>query len=241
MKLLSWGLLAVVPCLVESSAVGYSTTTPSTVTDSSFSFGSHYAVLNLDLISGLVGTINTTSQGQAFIKNTAKWINAVHKQSPPPISIFSRLYFSTSLLPEISPDAPFMTDVATVGNLTGSDPKSQLYPAFKTLPNYDIVLQKTRYFAGADNTLVQILQSQKIETVILSGLRTSGVILATAQRLFDLDFNVYVIANNTIETGSDATKINDAILQGILPKLPANVITIEQAIDALSRSSATYY
>ncbi|KAJ5093803.1 cysteine hydrolase family protein [Penicillium angulare] len=245
MKLLYWAVLAVAPCLVQSSAVGYSTTTPSTVTNSSFSFGSHYAVLNLDLISGLVGTINTTSQGQAFIKNTAKWINAVHKQSPPPISIFSRLYFSTSLLPEISPDAPFMTDVASVGNLTESDPKSQLYPAFKPLPDYDLVLQKTRYFAGADNTLVQILQSQKIDTVILnleqSGLRTSGVILATAQRLFDLDFNVYVIANNTLETGSDATKINDAILQGILPKLPANVITIEQAIDALSRSGASYY
>lgn len=51
----------------------------------------------------------------------------------------------------------------------------------------------------------------------------------------------YVIANNTIETGSDAGMINDAILQGILPKMPLNVITVEQAIDALSRSKAIYY
>lgn len=102
---------------------------------------------------------------------------SVHKQSPPPISIFSRLYFSTSLLPEISPDAPFMTDVASVGNLTESDPKSQLYPAFKPLPDYDVVLQKTRYFAGADNTLVQILQSQKIDTVILVCLMSEGQLL----------------------------------------------------------------
>jgi len=51
----------------------------------------------------------------------------------------------------------------------------------------------------------------------------------------------YVIANNTIETGSDARMINDAILQGILPKMPLNVITVEQAFDALSRSKATYY
>lgn len=46
----------------------------------------------------------------------------------------------------------------------------------------------------------------------------------------------YVIANNTIETASDSPGINDAILQGILPKLPVTVITLEQAIEALDRS-----
>ncbi|KAJ5720371.1 cysteine hydrolase family protein [Penicillium malachiteum] len=255
MKLLSWALLALAPALIDATELGYSTTTPSTV-NGSLSFGSHYAVLNLDLITALVGSINTTTKGQAFIKSTGKWINAVHRQNPPPISIFSRIYFSTSLMPEVSLSAPFYQDVAEVGNLTESDELSQLYPAFKPLPNYDVVLQKTRYYAGTDNTLVQILRNQKIDTVVLvyhvipfkmshswgmSGLRTSGVMLTTALALFDLDFNVYVIANNTIETGDDATSINNVILQSILPKMPLNVITVEQAIDALSRSNATYY
>ncbi|KAJ5716233.1 cysteine hydrolase family protein [Penicillium malachiteum] len=240
MKLLSWALLALAPALIDATELGYSTTAPSTV-NGSLSFGSHYAVLNLDLIDALVGSINTTTKGQAFINSTAKWINAVHKQSPPPISIFSRIYFSTSLMPEVSLSSPFYQAVAEVGNLTESDELSQLYPAFKPLSDYDVVLQKTRYYAGTDNTLVQILRNQKIDTVVLSGVRTSGVILATALQLFDLDFNVYVIANNTIETGTDATSINNVILQSILPKMPLNVITVEQAIDALSRSNATYY
>ncbi|KAJ6028002.1 cysteine hydrolase family protein [Penicillium herquei] len=239
MKLLSWALLALAP-LINATELGYSNTTPSTV-NGSLSFGSHYAVLNLDLITALVGSINTTTKGQAFIKSTGKWINAVHKQNPPPISIFSRIYFSTSLMPEVSLSAPFYQDVAEVGNLTESDELSQLYPAFKPLPNYDVVLQKTRYYAGTENTLVQILRNQKIDTVVLSGLRTSGVMLTTALHLFDLDFNVYVIANNTIETGDDATSINNVILRSIFPKMPLNVITVEQAIDALSRSNATYY
>ncbi|KAJ5626962.1 cysteine hydrolase family protein [Penicillium herquei] len=230
MKLLSWTLLAVAPALIDATELGYSTTTPSTV-NGSLSFGSHYAVLNLDLNDALVGSINTTTKGQAFINSTTKWINA----------IFSRIYFSTSLMPEVSLSAPFYQAVAEVGNLTESDELSQLYSAFKPLPDYDVVLQKTRYYAGTDNTLVQILRNQKIDTVVLSGLRTSGVILTTALQLFDLDFNVYVIANNTIETGTDATSINNVILQSILPKMPLNVITVEQAIDALSRSNATYY
>ena len=51
----------------------------------------------------------------------------------------------------------------------------------------------------------------------------------------------FVIANNTIEYGNDSNMINNAILRGILPKMPLHVITIEQAIDALSRSGASYY
>jgi nicotinamidase-related amidase len=38
--------------------------------------------------------------------------------------------------------------------------------------------------------LEEILSTQGIDTVILSGLRTSGVITATAYRLFDLDYKV---------------------------------------------------
>ncbi|KAJ5785229.1 cysteine hydrolase family protein [Penicillium pulvis] len=241
MRSYSWVIFALAPCFVDSTAIGYSDSTPSTVANSSLSFGSHYAVLNLDLINAVVGSINTTSKRQAFIKNTAKWIDAVHKQSPPPISIFSRVYASNSLMPEISTSSPFYSALAGLGNITESDVETQLYPAFKPLPDYDVVLQKIRYYAGTGNTLVQILRNQKIDTVILSGVRTSGVMLITAQRLFDLHFNVYVIANNTIETGSDAAIINDAILQEILPKMPLDVITVEQAIDALLRSKATYY
>ena len=69
-------LLALVPSIVGSTTVGYSTNTPSTVTNCSLSFGAHYAVLNLDLLDVVVGSINTTSQGQCFINNTAKWITA---------------------------------------------------------------------------------------------------------------------------------------------------------------------
>ncbi|OJJ50304.1 hypothetical protein ASPZODRAFT_13390 [Penicilliopsis zonata CBS 506.65] len=116
-----------------------------------------------------------------------------------------------------------------------------------------LMLQKTRYYAGTPNGLEEILQTQGIDTVVIvSGpiqrlvfARTSGVVITTAQRLFDLNYQVYVIANNTIEPGDGATVdnnvINDGILQGVFPKMPLNVITIEQAIDALSGSSATVY
>lgn len=51
----------------------------------------------------------------------------------------------------------------------------------------------------------------------------------------------YVIANNTIETPPSGLDVNTAILEGVLPKLPADVITLEQALAALKRSGPAVY
>jgi hypothetical protein len=150
------------------------TTTPGYFTDfstipsnSTFSFGTHYAVLNLDLINALVGSINTTTEGMQFINSTCTWINAVHAQTPPPISLFTRIYFSTPLRPEIGPQTPFAAASAGLGNITESSVQGMIYPSFVPKPDYDVVLQKVRYYAGAGNELEEILSSQLIDTVII--------------------------------------------------------------------------
>lgn len=51
----------------------------------------------------------------------------------------------------------------------------------------------------------------------------------------------FIIANNTIETPPDTPGINAAILEGIIPKLPAQVITLEQAVAALANSGPAVY
>ncbi|KAK1148071.1 hypothetical protein N8T08_010706 [Aspergillus melleus] len=195
-------------------------------------FGNHFAVLNLDLIDAIVANVNTTDEGKKWINNTAKWIDVVHKQTPQLLNIFTRIYFSTSQRPEVGPDTPFASVAKGLGNLTESSPKSHIYKAFKTQDD-DAVVPKTRYYAGAGNSIEEILNSQKIDTVILSGIRTSGVVLATALRLFDLDYNVYVISNNTIEPGPSGEKIQHSILYDIFPKIPVKVITIEEALAGL--------
>ncbi|PYI07670.1 cysteine hydrolase family protein [Aspergillus sclerotiicarbonarius CBS 121057] len=237
----SLACLALLATGALTTSPGYSFNITPTVTNSSFSFGQHYAVLNLDLVNDLVATVNTTKVGEVWINNVATWINTVHKQDPPPLSIFSRIYYSNVQRPEIGA-SPFGAAVAALGNLTASSPGTQLYPAFKPLDNWDVVVQKARYYAGAGNPLEEILSSQRIDTVILSGIRTSGVVLSTAMRLLDLNYNVYVIANNTIESPSTYAPSNQKIiLEGILPNLPVNIITIEQAIGALNRSGPAVY
>ena len=57
----------------------------------------------------------------------------------------------------------------------------------------DIILGKTRYYAGDGNALEEILRAQKIKTVVISGVRTSGVVLSTVYRLFDLDYTAAIV------------------------------------------------
>ena len=77
--------------------------------------------------------------------------------------------------------------------------------------------------------------------MIISGIRTSGVVLSSTYRLFDLNYKVYVISNNSIETPPNSPDIDRNIKEGVIPKLPADVITLEQAIDALGRSGPAIY
>lgn len=162
---------------------------PSTITGNNLTFGQHYAVLNLDLLNAPIGVIGDTVAGRAFINNTASWINIVHAQKPPPLNIFTRVYFANSRKPEIKPNGPFFE--AAVAFTTANSSETQIYSGFNVdTAAGDVVLQKTGYYAGTGNALENILDAQSIDTVILSGLTTSGAVLSTTYRLFDLGYKV---------------------------------------------------
>jgi nicotinamidase-related amidase len=159
------------------------------IAEKSVSFGKHYAVLNLDLINAIVTPIAANKEGRKFIKNTAKWIDAVHAVDPTPLSIFTRIYFSNDLKPELKANSGFADLVE--GITTEDDNSTAIYPDFEVKQDIgDIVLGKTRYYAGDGNSLEEILRAQKIKTVVISGVRTSGVVLSTVYRLFDLDYKM---------------------------------------------------
>ena len=169
---------------------GYPDPIASTIAaNESLSFGQHYAVLNLDLINAIVTPIAASKDGRKFIKNTAKWIDAVHDVDPLPLSIFTRIYFSSDLKPELKANSGFADLVE--GITTEDDNSTAIYPDFNVKQDMgDIILGKTRYYAGDGNALEEILRAQKIKTVVISGVRTSGVVLSTVYRLFDLDYKM---------------------------------------------------
>ncbi|KAJ9191896.1 hypothetical protein DTO021D3_5125 [Paecilomyces variotii] len=205
------------------------------LTNSSLSFGENYAILNLDWMTGLVNAVKNTSEGQTLIENCVKWNDAIHQTFPRPLTVFSTLSFSPGQ-PEVKPNSPFAKLIAPYGDLSRASPEVQIDDHFK-LDEKDIVVEKTRWCASIGNALEQILQARNINTVIISGLSLSGVVMSTVYRLFDLDYMIYVIRDNVLELPVNQTaEFAHVVLDMLLPKMGLKVISLGEALQALGNS-----
>ncbi|EED19329.1 cysteine hydrolase family protein [Talaromyces stipitatus ATCC 10500] len=204
-------------------------------TSRSLNFGSNYAILNLDWMAMLINSIKDVPEGQAMIANCTKWNDAVHLKIPRPLTIFSTLSFSPNQA-EAAPDSPFARLIAPFGDFTQGTSPVQIYDTF-TVDEKDVVVQKTRWAATTGSALEQILKAQNIRAVVISGLSLSGVVMSTIYRLFDLDYEVYVIRDNVLELPVDQTEsVAKVMLDILLPKMGFHVITLAEALHALDHS-----
>ncbi|PWY91607.1 cysteine hydrolase family protein [Aspergillus sclerotioniger CBS 115572] len=203
--------------------------------NTALSFDDSYAVLNLDMMSILINAVKDTREGQTMITNCAKWNDAVHEKSPHPLTIFSTLAFSAGK-PEVQSTSPFGRLIAPYGEFASGSADVRIHESFK-VDKKDLVLEKTRWSATMGNSLEQILRARNIKTVIISGLSLSGVVMATIYRLFDLDFDVYVIGDNVLELPVDQTAAFSSVMLGmLLPKMGFKVISLDEALQMLERS-----
>ncbi|KAH8887219.1 Isochorismatase hydrolase [Thozetella sp. PMI_491] len=199
-------------------------------------FGSQWAVLNLDLTSLLIDNIKEHPAGQALIANCVCWNDAIHQKLPRPLTIFTTLSFSDSTRLQLTKGSPFAKLIEAYGTFEEGSAEVQIASSFK-VDDKDIILHKTRWYAGAGNTLEEILRENNIDTVILSGLTLSGVVMSTVYRLFDLDYNIYVISDTVMELPlDDHAEFSTLLLGTLLRKMNLNVISLDQALQMLQVS-----
>lgn len=133
--------------------------------NSPLSFGSNYAILNLDWMTILINAVEDTPEGQAMITNCTKWNDAVHLKTPRPLTIFSTLSFSPNQH-EVAPDTPFARLIAPFRDFKDGSSEVQIYDVFK-VDEKDLILRKTRWCATTGSALEQILKAQNIKTVVI--------------------------------------------------------------------------
>lgn len=220
-------------------------------TNSSLSFGSNYAILNLDWMTILIKAVKDTPEGQVMIANCTEWNDAVHLKTPRPLTVFSTLSISPNQ--QVAPDSPFARLISPFGDFKNGSSEVRIYDMFK-VDDKDLILQKTRWSATTGSALEQILKAQNIKVVVIvrqpyellkkstnvstkSGLSLSGVVMSTIYRLFDLDYEVYVIRDNVLELPVDQTEsVANVMLDILLPKMGLHVITLAEALQVLDNS-----
>lgn len=128
-------------------------------------FGKHYAVLNLDFMNALIDIVKDTDTGKTLIHNCSLWNDTVHSKDARPLTIFTSLYFGTQAA-ELANDAPFTSLVNGFSCFTAGSTPVEISSHF-AVDEKDVLLQKTRWYAGSGNSLEQILRAQNIDTVII--------------------------------------------------------------------------
>ncbi|MGB6726132.1 MAG: isochorismatase family cysteine hydrolase [Terracidiphilus sp.] len=93
-------------------------------------------------------------------------------------------------------------------------PAGVIHPALGPEPD-DIVVTKHRVSAFSGSDLEMLLRAREIDTLVMFGIATSGVVLSTLTEAFDLDYRVVVIGDCCADRDAD-------LHEALLNKLFAN-------------------
>jgi len=94
------------------------------------------------------------------------------------------------------------------------DPSTAIHEAVAPEPG-DIVVRKTRVGAMLTTDLDQQLRDRGIDTLVLAGLSTSGVVLSTVIEAADRDYRLYVLSDGTDDRDEQT---RDFLLTKVFPR-----------------------
>jgi nicotinamidase-related amidase len=71
----------------------------------------------------------------------------------------------------------------------------------------DLIVYKQRYSAFSENHLHMILRSRRIENLVLFGVSTSGIVLSTLRRAYDLDYSCAVLRDACYDADPEVHRV----------------------------------
>jgi nicotinamidase-related amidase len=130
--------------------------------------------------------------------------------------------------PEISGRNSVFSRLKAAGLLATGDPAAEIHPELAPQPG-DVVVRKQRVSAFTGTNLDMILRSNNIDTLLLTGILTQGVVLSTLRHASDIDYHAIVVADGCSDKDPEVQRV---LMEKIFP-FQARVATVEEVIGAL--------
>ncbi|WP_345634605.1 cysteine hydrolase family protein [Rugosimonospora acidiphila] len=108
------------------------------------------------------------------------------------------------------------------GALTADSIETQTHESLQ-VRDEDIVVRKTRFGAFSTTDLYASLLGQGIDTLILAGISTGGVVLSTLRHAADEDYRIYVLADAIADPDPEVHRV---LLEKVFPH-QADIINTE--------------
>jgi nicotinamidase-related amidase len=175
-------------------------------------------LLVMDYQSGVLSRLSDTDAG-ALLARTAAAISYVRGRGGH--VGYVRFAFEDADFAEVPPTSMMGARVAAAGRAFHADsPTTAIHEQVAPEPG-DIVVRKTRIGAFSTTDLDDQLRRRGIDTLLLAGLSTSGVLLSTVRDAHDRDYRVFVLADLSADPEPG---VHDFLIDRIFPRL-AHVIT----------------
>jgi nicotinamidase-related amidase len=188
-------------------------------------YPAHTAVLSMDCQTGIV-SIYARDDKDAFLARVATTLN--HARARGMTVIHVRVGFRPGL-PEIN------SRNLLFGAIKSSIQRQQLFeeplgaiPAAIAPKNDEAVITKHRVSAFTGTDLAMILRAKEIDTLVLFGIATSGVVLSTLLDAADEDFRLAVIKDCCADLDSN---LHDCLVQKLFPSRAA-VLSAQEFVEA---------
>ena len=115
------------------------------------------------------------------------------------------------------------------GEVLPADPKELIHPS--VLPQEgELVIAKHRTSAFSGSAFEMILRAHNIETLILMGHATSGVILFTVRLAADLDYQLIVVEDGCADRDPE---VHQLLMEKVFPRQAA-VVSSKEMVEALA-------
>ncbi|ANC04036.1 hypothetical protein AB688_18745 [Pseudomonas putida] len=146
------------------------------------------ALLVLDYQRIIIEQFICAEAASQVVGNTHSLLNAAREASIP--VIFVKVGFSKGY-PEVNRNNALFSTIKGAGLLSLDDPHTAIHAELSPTRD-EAVITKHRMGAFTGTALNMQLRAKGIDTLIMAGLTTAGVVLSTTRQALDLDYRVVV-------------------------------------------------
>jgi nicotinamidase-related amidase len=130
--------------------------------------------------------------------------------------------------PEIASSNPVFGSAAKTNLFVAGSPETQIEPSIAPVDG-DIVVEKKRVSAFTGSGLDVILRGLGVQTLVLAGVSTGGVVLSTLCEAADLDFKIVVLKDLCVDRDE---AVHELLMEKIFKKR-GDVVTAEEWLEKL--------
>lgn len=184
------------------------------------------ALLVMDCQVNILNSL-TPSESSKVLGNLVKAIGAARKASIPVIYVVVQFREG---YPEVSSKNILFSGAREAGRFREADPDSRICDEIRPQPG-EVIVTKKRISAFTGSDLEVLLRSRGIQTLVLTGVSSLGVVESTARLAFDMDYQLFVLADCCSDRDPEA---NEIAMRRLLPRI-TTVCSTDDFITAISR------